>query len=222
MAECAAAGVARQALLLRIDHLPPALSRPHHRRLAEAALAPLLRAPRAELFHLSGPRLVVVWRGDAEAALLDAVDALDHLLADAPVAAPTLHELVYLFDLPEGGDLLLQALANAPGDEAPRPDNDPPLDPASLLLLESALAQANLARFARREAVWHMTAHAASLAWKSARCPWPSCRRSCCRSATCRATHGCIADSPARWIGACSPCWPGRTNCAVPDRSRWT
>ncbi len=166
VAECAAAGVARQALLLRIDHLPPALSRPHHRRLAEAALAPLLRAPRAELFHLSGPRLVVVWRGDAEAALLDAVDALDHLLADAPVAAPTLHELVYLFDLPEGGDLLLQALANAPGDEAPRPDNDPPLDPASLLLLESALAQANLARFARREAVWHMTAHAASLAWE--------------------------------------------------------
>ena len=166
VAECAAAGVARQALLLRIDHLPPALSRPHHRRLAEAALTPLLRAPRAELFHVPGPRLVVIWRGDAEAALLDVVDALDHLLADAPVATPSLHQLVFLYDLPDGGDLLLKALADSPHAEEACADADPPLDPASLLLLESSLAQANLARFARREAVWHLGAEAASLAWE--------------------------------------------------------
>ena len=166
VAECAAAGVSRQALLLRIDHLPAALSRPHHRRLAEAALTPLLRAPRAELFHLPGPRLAVIWRGDAEAALLDVVDALDHLLSDATVPAPSLHELVYLFDLPEGGDLLLKALADLPEEADGRPGVDPPLDPASLLLLESSLAQANLARFARREAVWHLNDAAASLAWE--------------------------------------------------------
>ncbi len=165
VAECAAAGVARQALLLRIDHLPPALSRPHHHRLAEAALTPLLRASRAELFHVPGPRLVVVWRGDAEAALLDVVDALDHLLADAAVPAPSLHELVFLYDLPEGGDLLLRALAATMPQEAP-PGSDPPLDPASLFLIESALAQANLARFARREAVWHVNDATTTLAWE--------------------------------------------------------
>ena len=166
VAECATSGAKRQALLLRIDHLPPALSRPHHRRLAEAALTPLLRAPRAELFQLPGPRLAVVWRGDAEAALLDVVDALDHLLSDATVPAPTLRQLIFLYDLPDSGDLLLDALADNPQTEPPPSEQDPPLDPASLLLLEAALAQANLARFARREQVWQLDAKNAALAWE--------------------------------------------------------
>jgi hypothetical protein len=167
VSDCAAAGVNRQALLLRMDRLPPGLSRPHHRRLAESALAPLMRAPRSEMFHLPGPRLAVVWRGDAEAALLDVVDALEHLLADATVAAPSLRELVFLYDLPENGDLLMQALEDTPVHETlvgPKPV--PPLDPASLLMLESALAQADIARFARREAVWRFGPDAPSLAWE--------------------------------------------------------
>ncbi len=166
VADCAAAGVARQAMLLRIDRLPAALSRPHHRRLAEAALTPLLRSPRAELFHLPGPRLAVTWRGDAEAALLDVVDALDHLLADATVPAPSLQELIFLYDLPESGDLLLEALEDRAPDHSPAPTPDPPLDPSSLLMLESTLAQADVARFARRHAVWNLGTTPATVAWE--------------------------------------------------------
>ena len=166
VADCAAAGVKRQALLLRIDRLPAALSRPHHRRLAEAALRPLLRSPRAELFHLPGPRLAVIWRGDAEAALLDVVDALDHLLADATVPAPALQELIFIYDLPDNGDLLLEALADRVADATEPPDPDPPLDPSSLLMLEAMLAQADIARFARREAVWNLGGEAPTVAWE--------------------------------------------------------
>jgi hypothetical protein len=167
VSDCAAAGVTRQALLLRMDRLPPGLSRPHHRRLAESALAPLMRAPRSEMFHLPGPRLAVVWRGDAEAALLDVVDALEHLLADATVSAPSLRDLVFLYDLPENGDLLLQALDDSAVEVAPAgPAPAPPLDPASLLMLESSLAQADIARFARREAVWRFGQNAPALAWE--------------------------------------------------------
>ena len=165
IADCAAAGVTRQALLLRLDRLPPALSRPHHHRLAEAALAPLLRSARAELFHLPGSRLAVTWRGEAEAALLEVVDALDHMLADTIVPAPGLRDLVFLYDLPENGDLLLAASvgeAEAAGCVEPQP----PLDPASLILLESTLAHADISRFARRQPVWRLSRAAPALAWE--------------------------------------------------------
>ena len=165
IADCAAAGVSRQALLLRMDRLPEALSRPHHRRLAEAALAPLLRAARAELFQLSGYRLAVTWRGNAEDALLDVVEDLDHLLADAP-DAPAVPDILTLFDLPADGPLLLAALADdIPPEQAPPPAV--PLDPASLILLETILARADIARFARREAVWRIDPEGeAALAWE--------------------------------------------------------
>ena len=166
IADCAAAGVARQALLFRFDRLPAALSRPHHQRLAEAALAPLLACPRAELFHLPGARLAVTWRGEAEAALLDVVDALEHLLADTPIATPALRELVFLYDLPQSGDLLLAALSDGGAAPPSPPAPDPPLDPASLLLLEAALSQADLARFARRETVWRLGPGPPEAAWE--------------------------------------------------------
>ena len=166
IADCAAAGVARQALLCRLDRLPPALSRPHHHRLAEAALAPLLGCPRAELFHLPGPRLAVTWRGDAEAALLDVVDALDHLLTDSAVPAPTLFELVFLYDLPSGGELLLAALADDTPALPEPPAPEPPLDPACLMLLEAMLAQADLTRFARRETIWRLGPGPPCAAWE--------------------------------------------------------
>ncbi len=166
IADCAAAGVARQALLFRFDRLPPALSRPHHQRLAEAALAPLLACPRAELFQLPGARLAVIWRGEAEAELLDVVDALEHLLADSPVATPPLRELVFLYDLPQSGDLLLAAVSDGGAAPPALQTPDPPLDPALLLLLEAALSQADLARFARRETVWRLGPGATEAAWE--------------------------------------------------------
>ncbi len=165
IADCAAAGVTRQALLLRLDRLPPALSRPHHRRLAEAALTPLLRAARAELFQLPGSRLAVTWRGDAETALLEVVDALDHMLADTIVPAPSLRELVFLYDLPKNGDLLLAASLADDAEAPASADPGPPLDPASLVLLESTLAHADVSRFARRQPVWRFNG-VPVLAWE--------------------------------------------------------
>ncbi len=166
VANCTAAGVARQALVLRVDRLPPALTRPHHLRLAEAALAPLLRLPRAELFQLPGPSLAVTWRGDAEAELLDVIDELEHLLIDPTLAGPALSELICLYDLPDTGDLLLAAFAN----DASQPDEaghaGTPLDPTFLTLLEACLSQADVPRFARRESVWQMDGTRIALAWE--------------------------------------------------------
>ncbi len=57
--DCQRSGVTRQVLLVRTDRLRAGLSRPHHLRLAEAALAPLLEASRALGFQLPGPRFAV-------------------------------------------------------------------------------------------------------------------------------------------------------------------
>ena len=167
VANCASAGVARQALLLRFDRLPASVTRPHHIRLAEAALAPLLRMPRAELFQLPGPCLAVAWRGEAEAALLDVIDGLEHLLMDPAGSTPALSDLLALYELPDTGDLLLDAFTDAcrPSPEA---DAGPaiPLDPAFLTLLETCLAQADVARFARRQSVWRRDGPRSILAWE--------------------------------------------------------
>jgi hypothetical protein len=164
---CAASGVTRQALLLRTDRLPTTLSRPHHLRLAEAALSPLLGVSRAQLFHLPGPRFAVTWRGDAESVLMDVVESLDHLLEDAPIGTPSLRELVFLYDLPTHGDLLKDALSDSVAPQVtPLPAPGVPLDPAGLATLEAALAQADVARFARRHPVWRMGRREAALAWE--------------------------------------------------------
>ena len=169
VANCASAGVARQALLLRVDRLPTSLTRPHHLRLAEAALAPMLRLPRAELFHLPGPSLAVVWRGDAETELLDVIDALDHLLTDPTSATPALSDLVALYDLADTGDLLLETFGREmgrPAEAVVAGDPAQPLDPPFLALLEGCLAQADVARFARRQSVWQIGGARAALAWE--------------------------------------------------------
>lgn len=164
---CASSGITRQALLLRTDRLPVALSRPHHLRLAEAALAPLLAISRAQMFHLPGPRYAVTWRGDADAVLMDVVDSLAHLLEDAPPNTPSLQELVFLFDLPQQGDLLQAAITEALATAAePSLPPAPPLDPAELALLEASLAQADVARFARRRPVWRTGRGEPAVAWE--------------------------------------------------------
>ncbi len=163
VANCAQAGVARQVLLLRIGDLPPALTRPHHFRLAEAALAPLLRLPRAELFRLPGPSLAVAWRGNGDDALLETLEATEHLLSETTVP---LSAIAAIYDLPETGTRLLEAITPDRAAAPLRQDGGLPLDPASLVLLETCLNQAELSRFTRRTPVWRRHAGAWSLEWE--------------------------------------------------------
>ena len=166
--ECQRSAVARQVLLVRTDRLPPDLSRPHHLRLAEDALAPLLDASHALHFQLPGPCFAVTWRGSADAALLEVLRALDTLLADAPSRTPPLAELVYLYDLPQQAELLLQAISGstAAHEETPLPAMLPPLGVEALDDLETTLARADVARFARRQPVWRLGNGPATLAWE--------------------------------------------------------
>lgn len=164
---CVGSNVTRQALLLRTDRLPAALSRPHHLRLAEAALSPLLAVSRAQMFHLPGPRYAVTWRGDADGALLEVIDSLERLLEDAPPGTPGVPDLVFLFDLPEHADLLQTAMAEtASASAGPALPPSPPLGPADLGMLESSLAQADVARFVRRRPVWQTSRRDPVLAWE--------------------------------------------------------
>jgi hypothetical protein len=166
--DCQRSGVTRQVLLVRADRLPPELSRPHHLRLAEDSLIPLLGANRALRFELPGPRYAVTWRGEAEAELLDVLRALEVLLSDAPPGTPPLEDLVFLFDLPHQSELLLSALHAGPESvAAPERIILPGLDTDSLAGLETRLLHANVARFARRKPVWRLDADVApSLAWE--------------------------------------------------------
>jgi hypothetical protein len=165
--DCQRSGVARQVLLVRTDRLPAGLSRPHHLRLAESALLPLMEASRALRFRLPGPQLAVTWRGEAEQALLDVLHGLEHLLEDAPDGTPPLDDLVFLYKLPGQSELLLDALRATP-DEAggAEPVALPPLDTDMLAMLEANLVQADVARFARRHPVWRLTDGPASIAWE--------------------------------------------------------
>ena len=167
--DCQRSGVSRQVLLVSTERLPPGLSRPHHLRLAESALLPLLSANRALRFHLPGPQYAVTWRGDAEQALIEVLRALELLLEDAPPDTPPLEDLVFLYQLPHQSELLLDALKNAPEDPAdPAAEQQarPGLDIESLTALEANLAQADVARFARRQPVWRISGDVATVAWE--------------------------------------------------------
>ncbi len=166
VAQCSTAGAQRTVLLLRAARLPPGLSRPHHIRLAEAALSPLFTASRAEMLRLPGPAIAVFWRGDAESALLEAAARLEHLLEDGPAGTPALTDLLTLFELPQDGALLLdQVRAEQPALPPPDPAQ-PALDAATLVALEAVLAQADLTRFVRRRPVWRIGRHEPALAWE--------------------------------------------------------
>lgn len=154
--ETQAASVARQALLLRLDRLPAPLRRPHHRRLARAALDPLLNADRGCLHELPAGRLAVSWRGDSPASLGRVMAALGHLLLDAPDGTPPLGTLTHLFHLPQDGPALLAAATE--GADPGTPDFSAvaaaePLDAATFSRVEAGLASADVARFARRRPV---------------------------------------------------------------------
>ena len=170
--EGAVSGMDRQAVLFRAELLPHRQSRPHHRRLARAALDPLLRAERAAWHDLPGGAVAMSWRGDASQQLAAVTAQLRHLLADA-TDTPPVTELLRVFTLPTGGPALLQLITPAPPDPAP-PDPVPPAPPisgnilevASLAMLERHLATVDVARFARRAAICRISDGAVTLAWE--------------------------------------------------------
>lgn len=170
--DCTVSGVARRVLLLRSDLLPPRLSREHHLRLAHEALEPLTAADRARRYELTHGRIAISWRGEAPDRLRQALDGLAHLLLDAPLDAPAMPELARLFDLPKDGAALI-AVANTPppgnaddGGAGREPPPRPPLDLETLQLIETRLATANVARFARRRAVCR-TGSTFTIAWET-------------------------------------------------------
>ena len=155
VASSAASGVARRALVLRLSCLPPALARPHHMRLARAALDPLRAADRAESFELANADTAVLWRGAGGSALQASLDAVAELFAGAGDPAPDPAALCLLLDLPQQAETLLRVARDSRGHPAlaPTPTVRPPLDPAGLAALEAALARADVARFVRRRPV---------------------------------------------------------------------
>lgn len=168
---CAAAGVERRCLVLRLSGLPPDFARPHHLRLAREALGPLLAADRAQVFRLPNHDIAVVWRGSAQAALDTASRAVCRLFADGPDGLPDVAALCLTLDLPSDTDRLLtlaRASIAAPESAANRPaEAATPLDPAALTRLESVLARADMARFARRTQVWAVSdAGVFDVAWE--------------------------------------------------------
>jgi hypothetical protein len=159
--ECASSGIARRVLLLRLSHVPEELARPHHLRLARAALDPLSHADRARVFRLPNGDVAVVWRGEAAAALRASLEAVLLLFSDEQERVPDPAALVLSFRLPEEAGALLEAVQEAllrPGDDggagaAAGTGPTDPLDPPALAALEGALAQADVARFVRRRQI---------------------------------------------------------------------
>ncbi len=144
-------GAARQVLWLRLATLPSAWRKPHHLRLARAALKPLLLADRARAFMLPDGDPVLVWRGDEAARVQACRAAVAHLFADAELPEPD--GLLRELELPREAALLTQVVAQASRGHQPTPAARaalPPLDPDRLEQLEVRLARADVARFARR------------------------------------------------------------------------
>jgi hypothetical protein len=161
------AGVARRAVLLHMDRLPPAMAKPLHLRLARDALAALSLRDHAQSFELARGRLAIVWRGKGQEEIASAMAALEQLLADLPQTnAVPLGHMVSIFDLPDQAPWLLDALAEPEGLAAPSPDPALGLDAALLSRLEEGLAQADLSQFLRRRPVMDLSAATPSLAWE--------------------------------------------------------
>lgn len=153
--DSAAGAVPRQALLLRLSALPRDLAQPHHRRLAVEALEPLAGADRARLFVLPNGDAAMVWRGPAPAALAEALARLRRLFSGMGEAAEV-GRMARHIGLPEEAEILAGFAASSRRSRVDPPPARAPgrtLDLAALAALEAALAQADLSRFVRRQAV---------------------------------------------------------------------
>lgn len=175
--DCATAGVARRVLLLRVDLLPPSLTRPHQLRLLRTALDPLMAAERARMHHLPSERLAVSWRGDALVPLQRSLGILEHLLGEGFRTGPAaLQDVVQLFELPQDGEALLAAGGVQGQGEPASPGRGRaaavvpppliPLDAAALSTLENQLTTVDMARFARRKPVCRVGGGQVHLAWE--------------------------------------------------------
>lgn len=156
--ECVTAGIPRQACIVHLSRLAPERLRPHHVRLARAALEPLAHADRARLFELPTLDFVVIWRGPAETAVSVSREALTLLFSDEDGGGEkvTGAGLWQELELPKEADQLLAMADNILGnkDDMPAPPSTAmALDPTSLAAFEALLAQADVARFVRRHQI---------------------------------------------------------------------
>lgn len=154
--ECVTAGIARRACVVHLSRLAPDRVRPHHLRLARAALEPLAHADRARLFNLPNQSLVAIWRGPAEVALSQSRSAITHLFTDTDDLHLRDIGLWEEMELPDSAERLLAVAEDTLDHAGPAPSpkvQAPPLDPASLAALEAGLVQTDVARFARRRQI---------------------------------------------------------------------
>ncbi len=154
--ECQMAGIARRACVVHLARLSADRMRPHHLRLARAALEPLAHADRARMFTLPNHSFVAIWRGRADCAAAASRAAITHLFADGDEAIPP--ELLWEeLDIPQSVDRLLLVAEQSIGPKLPSvrvSGSGQKFDPATLQALESLLTRADVARFARRHPVF--------------------------------------------------------------------
>jgi hypothetical protein len=99
---------------------------------------------------------------------LECRDALRHLFGDDPQLVPDPDVLATVFEIPRDADALLAAVADGERGRAPAATaqrSARPLDPATLALLERALAQADVSRFARQQPVCQLAGDGMRLCW---------------------------------------------------------
>ncbi len=160
-------GVSRRAVLLHMDRMPPAIARPHHHRLARAALLGLTERDHAQSFELSRGRLAIVWRPRGGEEIGSAMAGLDVLLRDLPQgSAVPLGQLISVYDLPGHAAWLLDELAEMEAGAAQAADPALGLDAPLLIRLEESLAQADLAPLIRARPVIDIEGASPKLAWE--------------------------------------------------------
>ncbi|MES2711696.1 MAG: hypothetical protein V4653_08955 [Pseudomonadota bacterium] len=144
-----ASGVEREMLVLRLSALPPALRRGHHRRLLEAAWAPLRSSARSRCFDLPNGDLCAVEAPPAH--LLAQVRELFLRTLDAEGAARIIRHL----HLPAEAAVVIAAIEQALGLASLAEAPPPPALPAetftttALSGAERALAMADLSPMLR-------------------------------------------------------------------------
>ncbi len=161
------AGVPRRAVLLHMDRMPAALAKPHHHRLARAALAGLSERDHAQSFELSRGRLAIVWRPRGAEEIEGAMAGLDVLLGDLPQGGTVpLGQLLSIYDLPGQAAWLLDGLADLETQLDHAVDPALGLDVPLLIRLEETLTQADLSQFVRARPVIDIEGAAPRLAWE--------------------------------------------------------
>ncbi len=167
--DCARSGVGRRVLLVRLDSLPSSPVRANQRRLARDAIEGLTRADRALLHELPNGALAVSWKGEAPAALDEAMAALIAVFDTGRRTGP-LSNIIALYDLPREGRALLHVTGGFDVPAAPTVKQAPePLEAlrsTGLDQLEKLLGAADIARFVRRKPVCRRSASGWDLAWE--------------------------------------------------------